>query len=165
MAQVLLIKQNNRTYGISIDQIEAVTMMMTIFPLNGAPNFIQGAVNYHGALIPLLEFSERLGLYEQSIDYSNIPRTCKIVIIGQGKGRFGLILGHTLGLHDIDQKNPVESPLNGDIVHPCLGAMYYVEKELVQLVDIAYILSEEDKHYLTNIESLDSLSNKDELDE
>jgi chemotaxis signal transduction protein len=165
MTQVLLIKQSNRIFGISIEQIEAVTMMMTIYPLNGAPDFIKGAVNYHGSLIPLIEFGERLSLFDQCIDYSNIPRTCKIAIVDEAGCRFALVLAHAVGLHEVDEREPVDSPLNGEIVHPCLGPMHYVKKDLVQMVDVSYILSEQDKHYLANMASLETLAKKDDLDE
>ena len=60
--QIVIFTLNEQRYGIPLGVVEMVVRMVAITPLSGGPEFIDGVINVHGKIIPVLNLRCRFGL-------------------------------------------------------------------------------------------------------
>ncbi len=53
---------DGQRYGVQVNTAERVVHMVAVSPLPGAPGITIGAINVHGAVVPVLDLRRRFGL-------------------------------------------------------------------------------------------------------
>ncbi len=53
---------DGQRYGVHVNTVERVVHMVAVSPLPGAPGITIGAINVHGAVVPVLDLRRRFGL-------------------------------------------------------------------------------------------------------
>src|SRR5262249_36862838 len=61
MARVVAFAVGERRWGLPLECVERVVAMVAVTPLGGAPAGVRGAINVHGAVVPVLDLGRRLG--------------------------------------------------------------------------------------------------------
>ena len=70
LAKILVFQIDNQRYGLLAADVVEIERIVTLLPLPKAPNAIEGVVNYHGTLIPVLDIRARFGLPPKSIAHT-----------------------------------------------------------------------------------------------
>jgi purine-binding chemotaxis protein CheW len=52
---LLVFKVNNQLYGLPVTSVVRIIEMVTITPLPGAPEVIEGIINFHGKAVPIID--------------------------------------------------------------------------------------------------------------
>ena len=60
--RVVAFRLNGDRYAVPLTAAERVLPMVALSPLPGAPDVVLGALNLHGAVVPVLDIRRRLGL-------------------------------------------------------------------------------------------------------
>lgn len=53
---------DGQRYGLELSAVERVVPMVAVSPLRAGPEAVVGAVNFHGAIVPVFDLRRRLGL-------------------------------------------------------------------------------------------------------
>jgi len=61
-AQFVIFKLNESEFGVEIGQVLRITRLMEVTRVPRAPRFLEGVVNIHGEIIPVLDLKKRLDL-------------------------------------------------------------------------------------------------------
>lgn len=56
---LLVFKVDHHLYGLSVTSVVRIIEMVTITPLPGAPEVIEGIINFHGKTVPLMDLCRR----------------------------------------------------------------------------------------------------------
>jgi purine-binding chemotaxis protein CheW len=61
LSRVVAFAVGERRWGLPLECVERVVAMVAVAPLPGAPEGVRGAINVHGAVVPVLDLGRRLG--------------------------------------------------------------------------------------------------------
>jgi purine-binding chemotaxis protein CheW len=84
---LLAFKVAGQAYGLPVASVVRIIEMVTITRLPGAPDIIQGIINLHGKVTPVMDLRQRFGLPGQTYGLHT-----PIILVDAGDGL------HTLGL-------------------------------------------------------------------
>lgn len=85
----------NQSFAIPIDKVRCVIRSQELIKITEPPRFVDGLINYHGEIIPVINLRRRLGLPEKNIDIND--RFIQVLI---GDIVMILIVDHVVGLID-----------------------------------------------------------------
>ncbi len=71
MATLVLVEVLNRQYGLLASAVHSLERAVTILPLPGAPNAVEGLIDVHGRLIPVFDLRFRLSLPPKEVELSD----------------------------------------------------------------------------------------------
>lgn len=102
--KILTFTLGEQVFGIDMEPLIEVREWEAPTSLPGVPNFIRGAMNLRGVVLPIVDLAERLGWNSTSVH----PRSC-IVVVRLGKHQAGFLV------HSVADIIPIR---DGD-VYPC----------------------------------------------
>jgi chemotaxis-related protein WspB len=143
---------NNQHYAIDAKSVKEIIPMVKIRELPGAPDFVCGVFNYRGALVPVIDVTRMLSgnstaeLLSSRIILVNYPEK------GEEYHVLGLLAEHTTGTATRDDESFSDSGVDNPET-PWMGKISVAEKEMIQVVKIENLLTDELKSRLfTNSE-------------
>ena len=74
-------------YGVDIDQVSSILLLLPIMPLPRAPGFVLGLVNLRGSLLPLIDLRIKFGL-----GVNVLTESSRIVVLESEDLRVGMIV-------------------------------------------------------------------------
>lgn len=86
MKQVLIFRLGSEWFGLAISRIQEIAEMPQLDYIPRAPDWLMGAMNFHGNIVPVLD----LGRY---LDIETLMTVNKVVVMPPGKE--GIALGVT----------------------------------------------------------------------
>ncbi len=148
--QAVVFMLNRAYYGVPILQVQEIVKMTEITELPNTPDFVQGIVNLRGKIIPIIDMRKRFGLPEETID-----ENWKILILKEEDVLFGVMVDQISEVEKVPatliEKPPkIVAGVNGKFIN----GIAKTENRLLILLDIAKILSDEEKELLQDIESV-----------
>lgn len=69
---LLVFRLDDRPYGLSLDQVDRVVRSVEPTPLPQASNTVLGAIDFHGAVVPLLDARARAGSPHRAIGLEDL---------------------------------------------------------------------------------------------
>jgi purine-binding chemotaxis protein CheW len=66
--EVLVFELGGRRYGLPADDVRELVRAVAVVPLPGAPPAVEGVINVHGRLVPVLDLRARLGLPAKPVE-------------------------------------------------------------------------------------------------
>ena len=151
--QLVTFQVGAEEYGLDISAISEVVRPLRITPLPRMPRFIEGVVNLRGVIIPVVDLRVRFELKT----IRNDPRKMRMVIARRGapgaSELLGLVVDGVDEVLDVPKKNIDRAPdaargANAEFI----AGMCKVADRLVILLDIASILSREERAALAEAE-------------
>lgn len=148
--QAVVFMLNRAYYGVPILQVQEIVKMTEITELPNTPDFVQGIVNLRGKIIPIIDMRKRFGLPQEKID-----ENWKILILKEEDVLFGVMVDQISEVEKVPsaliEKPPkIVAGVNGKFIN----GIAKTENRLLILLDIAKILSDEEKELLQDIENI-----------
>jgi len=153
---LLVFKVENQLYGLSVTSVVRIIEMVTITPLPGAPDLIEGIINFHGKIVPIMALRRRFNLPPDSYDLHT-----PIILIDL------ISHGHILGLVVDRVEDVLEVPVNGlDLTEtivptewvgpmvsqaPYLAGVAKVDQRLIVVLNVQALLSSTDRDQLSQM--------------
>lgn len=88
LIRLVLLTVDGQTYALHLEAVERVLRMVEITPLPGAPDAVEGVINIHGEVVPIVSIRTRLGLTRCAVRASDSlvlahARTRRLAIIAE----------------------------------------------------------------------------------
>ncbi|WP_249348591.1 chemotaxis protein CheW [Pseudoalteromonas citrea] len=154
----LAFELNKTPYAISISSVKEIMEYIQVDPIPMSPDFIIGAINLRGDVIPVFDLSVRLGKPEQPCT----NRTCIIIaecIYNENPIVIGLKVDMVTKVIDISQSDIDDVPsIGGQFQSRFVYGLAKLEDKILTILNILRILT------LNNQELVEALSqSEDEL--
>jgi purine-binding chemotaxis protein CheW len=136
MAQILVFRLGGELYGLEVVRIQEVAECPPLYFIPRASPCFLGAINLHGAILPVLDLAAFLGFDHAARDSRVIvlaPRLCWMALAVAEVGKIVNINPQML------LKLPRDRQPNG-----CIRAVVNLEADLVNLLDVEGLLAELD---------------------
>ena len=133
--QILIFTLNEQRYAIPLGVVEMVVRMVAITPLPGGPEFIDGVINVHGKIIPVLNLRCRFGLPGRPAGFND-----QLIILRCATRSFALIADMACDVWDCTEQMQTEA---AEIIPdlPLLTAVVKLPDGLILLQDPEALLS------------------------
>lgn len=141
---------NNQHYAISAMSVKEIIPMVKVRELPGTPDFVRGVFNYRGALAPVIDVTRMLSgtptteQLSSRIILVNYPET------GESGHILGLLAEHATGTAVRDEETFTDSGVDSPDA-PWMGKISVGGKELIQVVKIENLLTDELKSKLFTV--------------
>jgi purine-binding chemotaxis protein CheW len=143
--QLVVFELAGELYGVEIASVESIIKMQTITRLPKAPEFVDGITNLRGSIIPVVDLRKRFGLPPQEP-----TRETRIVIANMGGMKVGIVVdavNQVIRLQDDAVEPPPQMSITIDSAF--IKSIAKVDGELIILIDLARVLSVEEKEVLS----------------
>lgn len=135
--QFLSFTLNGLDYGIPLDDVVTIDNRRNVVPVPTAPAHIRGIMKRHGELIPVFSLNSRFGLPDGPVE--------NIVIVKAEGINLGLEVGKVKTIRDVGGTDLLPMPTIMDGVKNCFHDVASLKKELVVLVDVNSLLTDEER--------------------
>lgn len=142
--KVLIFKLNSEYYATEIIDVERILEYSEPTKLPDTPNFVEGVINYEGNILPVVNIARRFNVAEKEKNGES-----KIIVIKDGANKVGMIVDLVSEVRDvprIDVDNPPEIAVNSSKRY--IKGLIKLENKIIIFLDLAKILSQEEKTYI-----------------
>ena len=135
----------DKEYAINIENVREVRRVKQVTPIPKAFDFIEGVISLRGRVVPIISLSKKLGL--PSVKSSSFNR---VLITESNNHILGIAVDNVLGVINIDKAN-IEPP--DEVLKRCeyLIGVGKIAKRLILIIDIAKLLSGEEKSDISDL--------------
>jgi purine-binding chemotaxis protein CheW len=145
MEQFLTFDLAGESYGIEILKVQEIRGWESIRKLPNTPNYVKGALNLRGSIVPIIDLRERFGM--DTVEYS--PMTVVIVMSIQtdnnGACTMGIVADAVSDVLDIKLNEIKDSPNLGSKINTrYIRGMYVGKKNMILLLDVDKLLNPEE---------------------
>jgi len=149
--QFLTFELAGESYGVEILKVQEIRGWEPVREIPNTPDFIKGALNLRGCIVPIVDLRERFGM--EKTDYS--PVTVVIVLAvenQQGPTVMGIVADAVSDVLDIDLATIKESlKLGSKIDTRYMRGMYVGKEQMVMLLDVDKLLDAEEFEEINNL--------------
>lgn len=144
--QLVIFELGSENYGVDIAAVEGIIKMQEITRLPHAPSFVEGITNLRGAVVPVVDLRKRFGLMAQEA-----TRDTRIVVANIGSTKVGLVVDAVTQVIRVAE-DKIEPPpqMSVTINSAFIKNIAKLDQQLVILLDLARVLSSEEKDQLTS---------------
>lgn len=139
--QFLTFIMADEEYGVDILAVQEIRGWEEITAIPNAPDFVKGAINLRGTIVPIIDLRLRFGL--QAIAYS--PITVVIVVkveLSQGSKIMGLVVDGVSDVYSISESQARDVPdINKTDNSEFVKGLVNVGEKMVVLLDLERILN------------------------
>lgn len=145
--QVVVFELQRENYGVDIAAVESIIKMQDITRLPHAPEFVEGITNLRGVVVPVIDLRKRFGL-----DQAEATRDTRIVITNMNGMKVGLVVDAVTQVIRIPD-DAIEPPpqISMTMNSAFIKNIAKLDDQLVVLLDLARVLSLEEKDTLTTL--------------
>lgn len=139
--QYVVFRLGETQFGVEIRQVLRIVRLAPITRVPRAPHFLEGAINYHGQIAPVVDLKKRLALSDEE-EYGDKAR---ILIVELGEQTIGMLVDAVVGisrLPDESIKPPPEMVAQVNGVY--LTGVAHHEERLIVLLDLSRVLTVEE---------------------
>jgi len=149
--QFLTFELAGEAYGVEILKVQEIRGWEPVRAIPNTPEFIKGALNLRGSIVPIVDLRERFGM--ESTEYS--PITVVIVLCvesSQGSNVMGIVADAVSDVLDIKLDSIKESPkLGSKIDTRYMRGMFVGKEQMVMLLDVDKLLDSEEFEGISNL--------------
>ncbi len=138
--KVLVFHIGSDRFGLPLAGVHRVLPAARLTPLPGAPDWVAGLLDLHGAPVPVLDLSRMAGLSPDAVRHDTRILLLDYVLPGGAVRPLGLQAAHVIGVHEVPdaQFGPA-----GVAAAPWLGPVASTGAGMLQLVTGASLLTPE----------------------
>jgi len=92
----LIYKNDDFQYALKLEDVDRVIPAVCISPLTGAPEIIEGVINFQGQIIPVVNMRKILSLQNRELDIND-----QIIIAHTEKRTYALLVDSVKGVYKI----------------------------------------------------------------
>jgi purine-binding chemotaxis protein CheW len=145
--QLVIFELGNENFGIDIASVEGIVKLQEITKIPKAPAYMEGITNHRGSVLPVIDLHKRFSMGAQ--EQTNETR---IVVANVGNLKVGMIVSAVSEVLTIDD-NVIEPPppMISNVNSEFIVGVAKIDKRLVILLDLAKVLTTEEKNQATKI--------------
>lgn len=142
---LILFNLFEKEYGVDIKNISRVIRMKAVIPVPEAPNFVEGVINFHGKVVPLINLRKKMGMKDAGSKEWN-----RILILQIGEHLVGALVDKVTDVINIDDANiaPPEDVLKE--VEYLIGVAK-LDERLILVINIEKMLTGEDRKNISTV--------------
>lgn len=144
---VLTFQMSGERFGLPVDLVLEVLAWPSLRQIPTAPDYVAGLLNYHGDMVPVIDLCRLTGTQASKPLMSSRIMLVKYGSDGGTRRLLGLLAERVVGTCKIDPLGSTENGLKLDGA-PYLGEVVVTNGEILQLVDIATLLTPEVENLL-----------------
>ena len=145
--QYVIFKLSNEDYAINIMNVTEIIPFEQAVALPNVPDFVEGVINYRGSVIPIICLKKRFSIPLDKVDHNT-----RIIIINMGNKQVGFIVDEASQTMKIeDDQIDIARNISSNIDMKYINGVAKIENNLVILVDLERILTEEEKQEIGNL--------------
>lgn len=133
--EVLHFRVSGMQLCVPLDYVSKVLPLMTLQAVPGAPSYLRGLMNLHGASIPVMDLAARLG--HKTVQRYTLDTP--ILLCSDGVRRAGLIISEVQDVRSIDNRERQMTNMLSDGNLPFL-AVFNMQHGLSLMLDIEKVL-------------------------
>ena len=143
--QYVVFRLNETQFGVEISQVLRIVRLTPITRVPRAPHFLEGLINYHGQVVPVVDLKKRLAL-DSGEQYGDAARFLIVELETQSIGMLVDEVVRILRLPDESIEPPPEmvAQVNGVYLTGVAHYEYENEERLVVLLDLSRVLTVEE---------------------
>ncbi|HDN79318.1 MAG TPA: chemotaxis protein CheW [Chloroflexi bacterium] len=146
--QFVIFKLNESEFGVEIGQVLRITRLMEVTRVPRAPRFLEGVVNVHGEIIPVLDLKKRLDLPVG--EYGDQARILIVEVEGQ---KVGMLVDSVTEIAWIPVSAIQPPPeMVAEISGVYLKGLGRLDNRLIIILDLSRVLSAEEVEELERAE-------------
>lgn len=143
--QLLRFSISNALYGLPIDTVREILQVSGLTEVPMMPPFVRGVMNLRGAVVPVLDLAQRLGLGRTEIG----RRTCIVIVdcpVPDGAPqRHGVLIDAVYEVLELGAHELVAVPTMGTRVAPqYLSGIARVKGQSMEMLEVARVFDEGD---------------------
>ena len=140
--QLIVFKQGNEEYGLTIDQIKEVVITPNITRMPQTPAYIKGVANIRGNIIAIIDLEEKFGISGKSVE--NVKSGNYTLVVESDEIKIGILVKEvpntlTVSTADIDETVNVIQDDTQDSNY--IKGIVKVNNRLIILIDIFQVMS------------------------
>jgi len=143
--QLVIFELGAENFGIDIAAVEGIVKLQEITKIPQAPSCMEGITNLRGSVLPVIDLQKRFGMESQA--RTNETRIMVANVDGVKIGMIVSAVSEVLTIEDkvIEPSPPMVRNVNSEFI---IG-IAKIDKRLVILLDLAKVLSGEEKKQVT----------------
>lgn len=134
MKQVLIFRLGSEWFGLAISRIQEIAEMPQLDYIPRAPDWLMGAMNFHGNIVPVLD----LGRY---LEIETLMTVNKVVVMPPGQEGIALGVTEVFRIVYIDPEACLPAG-DEDKKKKYIGQLYDYEGLLVNMLDISGLVED-----------------------
>lgn len=136
---IIIFNLLDKEYGVDIRQVRRVIRMRQIVPVPSAAEFVEGIINLHGNVVPVVSLCRKLCLNK---DKNNAAS--RIIVAQINNCLIGMLVDNVADVLKVEEGN-ISSP--GEILKDAqyLAGVAKIGQRLILIVDIEKLLTSEEK--------------------
>ncbi len=144
MEQFLTFDLAGESYGIEILKVQEIRGWESIRKLPNTPNFVKGALNLRGSIVPIIDLRERFGM--DTVEYSAMTVVIVMSIrTDNSTCTMGIVADAVSDVLDIKLNEIKDSPNLGSKINTrYIRGMYVGKKNMILLLDVDKLLNPEE---------------------
>ncbi|MGQ9473595.1 MAG: chemotaxis protein CheW [Candidatus Caldatribacteriaceae bacterium] len=148
--QLVAFQLGEESYGVDIAQVQEIIRMQPVTKVPGAPTFVEGVINLRGRVIPVLDLRKRFNLPARQD-----TKDTRIVVVEVPPHTVGMIVDAVDEVLRInEEKVEPPSPFIASVDTEYLKGVGKLEGKLLILLDLAKVLSKEEKNALEDLKGM-----------
>lgn len=139
LSHFVLFRLADSGYGIPVEAVERVALMVEVSPLPSAPEVLLGVIDYQGRALPVLDLRVRLGLPRRTPDLSS-----RLMVVNTPQRTVALAVDEIVGLREVT----AGSMLDPSLIDPALrqvAGVVTLDDGLVIIQEIEALLSADEE--------------------
>ncbi len=149
-AQYLTFQLADEFYGLEILKVREIRGWEPVREIPNTPDFIRGALNLRGAIVPIVDLRERFGM--KKVDYSPVTVVIVLSLVDQTDELvIGIVADAVSDVLDINKDDIRSAPnLGSKIDTRYMQGMYVNGSRMIMLLNVNKLLNPEEFANLTD---------------
>lgn len=149
-AQYLTFQLADEFYGLEILKVREIRGWEPVREIPNTPDFIKGALNLRGAIVPIVDLRERFGM--KKVDYSPVTVVIVLSLVDQTDELvIGIVADAVSDVLDINKDDIRSAPnLGSKIDTRYMQGMYVNGSRMIMLLNVNKLLNPEEFANLTD---------------
>lgn len=140
----------NEKFGVNILMVQEIIRSAQVTHVPNSPDFVEGVINLHGNIIPVIDLRKRLNLYDEKSEQKQIW----ILILNINESNVGFIVDRVTEVTQIEENSIEQAP---EIIVAGLESQYIqgvcdVDGTLIILLDFDLVLFNEEQKILHELD-------------
>jgi purine-binding chemotaxis protein CheW len=136
--EILSFRLDGQEYGLDIMQVREIRGWSRATPLPHAPSYVRGVINLRGAVLPVIDLAERLGLEPPAAGDRAV-----IIVVQDGGRVTGLLVeavSDILVVRADDLQAPPDLPAQTGATEGCIAALTVLNDRMLRVLNIRAVL-------------------------
>lgn len=147
--QYVIFKLDEESYGVDIMNVKEIIEYKEAVKVPNALDFVEGIINLRGDIVPIVNLKKRL-----KTGNTTFTKDTRVIVINMGDKQVGFMVDEASQVMRISEENIEPAPeLIAGIDKRYIMGVGKLEDKIVILLDLEYILTEDEKNKIDQLKS------------